>query len=89
MEPVGHCPEDVYRKVQIVKSTGITPASSHARGFFHKYEMTVFDKAQTVKGAMTFEPEWGACLLPENGACQVSGKMTLGGIEFVFWFLRN
>ncbi|MGZ3805353.1 MAG: hypothetical protein ACXVB4_14150 [Pseudobdellovibrionaceae bacterium] len=89
MESVGHCTEEAYRKVQIVKSTGITPASSQARGLFHKYEISVFDKAQNLKGEMVFEPEWGACLLPENGACQVSGKMTIGGVEFVFWFLRN
>jgi hypothetical protein len=88
METTGDC-KGAYRKVQIVKSTGITPASSNARGLFHKYEIIVLDKTQTVKGEMTFEPEWGACLLPENGACQVSGKMTIGGVEFVFWFLRN
>lgn len=88
METTGDC-KAAYRKLQIVKSTGVTPASSNARGLFHKYEITVFDNTQTVKGEMTFEPEWGACLLPENGACQVSGKMTMGGVEFVFWFLRN
>jgi hypothetical protein len=88
METRGDC-KDAYRKLQIVKSTGVTPASSNARGLFHKYEITVFDNAQAVKGEMTFEPEWGACLLPEKGACQVSGKMTIGGVEIVFWFLRN
>lgn len=84
----GDCKE-AYREVKIVKSTGVTPASSNARGLFHKYEITVFDSQQVVKGEMIFEPEWGACLLPENGACQVSGKMTIGGVVLVFWFLRN
>jgi len=88
LESTGDCKE-AYRKVQIVKTAGITPASSNARGLFHKYDITVFDNTQTAKSEMTFEPEWGACLLPENGACQVSGKMTLGGVELVFWFLRN
>lgn len=88
METTGDCKES-YRQVQIVKTTGITPASSNARGLFHKYEIKVFDSAKVVRGEMTFEPEWGACLLPEKGACQVSGKMTVGGVAFVFWFLRN
>lgn len=88
MEPTGDC-KDVYRKLQIVKYTGITPPSSNARGLFHKYEITVFDINQKIKGEMIFEPEWGACLLPEKGSCQVSGKMTIGGVQIVFWFLRN
>lgn len=88
METVGDCGES-YRQLQIVKQTGVTPPSSNARGLFHKYEITVFDKMKKVRGEMIFEPEWGACLLPEKGTCQVSGKMTLGGVEIVFWFLRN
>jgi hypothetical protein len=88
LESTGNCKE-AYRKVQIVKTAGVTPASSNARGLFHKYDITVFDNTQAMKGELIFEPEWGACLLPENGACQVSGKMTLGGVELVFWFLRN
>lgn len=88
MEPSGPCNE-AYRKLQIVKSSGVTPPSSNARGLFHKYEIKVFDNKGVVKGEMIFEPEWGACLLPEQGACQVSGKMTVGGVQIVFWFLRN
>lgn len=88
MEPTGDCKES-YRKLQIVKQTGVTPPSSNARGLFHKFEIKVFDSTQNIKGEMIFEPEWGACLLPEKGSCQVSGKMTIGGVEIVFWFLRN
>ncbi len=88
MEPVGEC-GDSYRQLQIVKQTGVTPPSSNARGLFHKYHITVFDKAKTIQGEMLFEPEWGECLLPEKGVCQVSGKMTVGGVEIVFWFLRD
>ncbi|MEK2645059.1 hypothetical protein [Bdellovibrio sp. BCCA] len=88
METAGNC-QDSYRQVQIVKQAGVTPPSSNARGLFHKYEITVLDRTKTLKGEMIFEPEWGACLLPEKGVCQVSGKMTIGGVELVFWFLRN
>lgn len=88
MQTQGDC-QEAYRKLRIVKSTGVTPASSNARGLFHKYEIQVFDSAAKLVGDMGFEPAWGACLLPEKGACQVSGKMTVGGVDVVFWFLRN
>lgn len=88
METSGPCNES-YRKIRIIKSAGVTPPSSNARGLFHKYEITVFDREQRIKGEMIFEPEWGACLLPEKGTCQVSGKMTIGGVQIIFWFLRN
>jgi len=88
LETSGDC-KDSYRKVEFVKSTGVTPASSNVRGLFHSYQIKVYDNTQTIKGEMTFEPEWGACLVPESGSCRGSGKMTLGGVEIVFWFLRN
>jgi hypothetical protein len=84
----GDCGE-AYRRVEIVKSTGITPPSSNVRGYFHKYEISIFDKDKTHLATMSFEPEWGQCLLPESGTCRVSGKMTLAGVNLVFWYLRD
>jgi hypothetical protein len=72
-----------------VKSTGVTPASSNIRGLFHSYAIKVYDHAQAVQGEMSFEPEWGACLVPDSNACRGSGKMTIGGVELIFWFLRE
>ncbi len=88
LETTGDC-GDNFRKVKITKTTGVTPPSSHVRGFFHRYEIMVFDKTETLQGQMIFEPEWGECLLPENGACHVSGKMTIGEVELSFWFMRD
>ncbi|MBC7370723.1 MAG: hypothetical protein H7326_04105 [Bdellovibrionaceae bacterium] len=88
LETAGDC-KDAYRKIEFVKSTGVTPASSNVRGLFHSYQIKVYDNNQTIKGEMTFEPEWGACLVPESGSCRGSGKMTLGGVEIFFWFLRD
>jgi hypothetical protein len=88
IESTGSC-GDAYRKLRIVKTAGVTPASSNVRGLFHKFELTVFDKTARPLGQMVFEPEWGKCLLPEDGTCQVSGKFTIGDVEMVFWFLRE
>jgi hypothetical protein len=88
IESSGSC-GDAYRKLHIVKTAGITPASSNVRGLFHSFALTVTDAAGNKLGEMTFEPEWGKCLLPEEGSCQASGKMTIGGVEIVFWFLRE
>lgn len=88
IESEGEC-GDAYRKLHIVKTAGITPASSNVRGLFHSFALTVTDGAGRQTGEMTFEPEWGKCLMPEEGSCQASGKMTIGGVEIVFWFLRE
>jgi len=84
----GACGKD-FRQLEIIKSTGITPPASNVRGYFHKYEIFVFDKDRNPMGSMIFEPEWGQCLLPESGTCRVSGKMTIGGVNLVFWYLRD
>lgn len=84
----GDC-SDAYRSIEINKTTGVTPPSSNVRGYFHKFEITIYDKDQHSLGSMIFEPEWGQCLLPESGTCRVSGKMTIGGVNLVFWYLRD
>lgn len=86
--PTGNCGPE-YRRVQIVKSTGITPPSSNVRGFFHMFQISIFDKDNVLKGEMNFEPEWGACLVPENESCRASGKMSIGGVELIFMYLRE
>ncbi len=88
LTPTGPCGIE-FRRVQIIKSTGVTPPSSNIRGYFHKFEIKIFDKDNTLKGELTFEPEWGACLVPESGVCRNSGKMTVGGVDLTFWFMRN
>jgi len=88
IEAQGDC-AGYFRRVEIVKSSGMTPASSNIRGLFHSYQIYVFNSAQPLPIAeFSFEPEWGACLLPE-GSCQGSGKLVIGGVEVIFWFLRN
>lgn len=86
-EPSGDC-EGAYRRVEIVKVAGQTPPSSNVRGLFHTFTITVFDREKSL-GEISFEPEWGACLLPEEGVCRSSGKMAVGGVDMNFWFLRD
>lgn len=88
LESKGDC-GDSYRRVHIIKSTGVLPASSGVRGQFQQYAVTVYNKASVQVGELLFEPEWGECLLPENGSCRVSGKLTIGGVGLSFWFLRD
>jgi hypothetical protein len=89
LESKGDC-KDAYRKLQIVKTSGVTPVSSNVHGLFHKFDLTVFDRSGQVVGKVGYEPEWGVCLLPENKACQVSGgKWSVGGVDVVFWFLKD
>lgn len=78
-----------YRRLQVVKSAGLTPASSAVRGMFHRFDLMVFDRNGTKLGAAGFEPAWGECLLPEDGTCRASGKIIIGGVEVVFWYLRE
>lgn len=80
---------EAYRQLRIEKITGLTPVSSAVRGRFHKYDLSVYDRQGSKLGELGFEPEWGACLLPDENTCRVSGKMTIGGVEIVFWFLRE
>ncbi|MGE0525512.1 MAG: hypothetical protein AB7G93_06245 [Bdellovibrionales bacterium] len=87
MQSQGDCGE-FNRRVEIEKTAGITPPSSNVRGHFHKYEIRVYDHSGRI-GSFGFEPAWGACLLPDEGSCQASGKMSVGGVSFVFWFLRE
>lgn len=89
LETTGHCRDAAYRKVKIVKTAGVIPASSRVRGLFHDYWITVLDRDQNKVGELQFEPTWGQCLLPDSGTCQLSGKMTVAGVELVFWFLRD
>jgi hypothetical protein len=80
---------DGFRKVEIVKTSNITPPSSGVRGVFHHYFLRIYDREEKLLGEMEYEPEWGKCLMPEEGACRQSGQMTVGGVDFNFWFLRE
>ncbi|WP_413291488.1 hypothetical protein [Bdellovibrio sp. HCB337] len=82
-ETTGDCGDD-YRKVVVAKSAGTAPPSSNARGTFHRFQLAIFDTNGTNISQLTYEPEWGRCLGPQEGACASSGKLLLGGIEFVF-----
>lgn len=90
-ETQGTC-ENYYRQVLVIKSTGLTPVSSNVRGEFHTYEIRVNSREgenYPEVGKFIYEPEWGRCLVPDEGACRVSGKVSAGGVDFVFWFLRE
>ena len=80
---------DFSRRVRIVKSAGVTPPSSNIRGLFHRFRITVSDGSGRLLAELDYEPEWGKCLVPEDGSCQVSGKLILAEVELSFWFLRN
>lgn len=82
-ETKGNC-GDEYRKVVIAKSSGTAPPSTQARGTFHRYQVGILDNKGTTLGQFTYEPEWGRCLGPQEGACSASGKILEGGVEFVF-----
>lgn len=83
-ETTGDC-GDEYRKVMVAKSSLTAPPSSNARGTFHRFQIAVFDRAGANIGSLTYEPEWGRCLGPQTGACSSSGKLLVGGVEFIFW----
>lgn len=79
---------DAFRRITVRKNSFTAPPSSGARGTFHRYEVMVRDQADSVLGAFTYEPEWGQCLLPQDGNCQLSGKIFVGGVELHFWLMR-
>lgn len=84
-ETQGDCGE-AYRRISIRKSSLQAPPSSGYKGVFHRFEITVSDGAGHDLSQLIAEPEWGRCLLPEDGGCQVGGKFFAGGVEFRFWF---
>lgn len=88
LESAGNCGA-AYRRLRVEKETGQTPVSSHVHGKFHVYHLSVFDREGAKIGEVGFEPEWGACLIPEDGPCRASGKLIVGGVEIVFWYLRD
>lgn len=87
VESVGNCGE-AYRKVQAMKSSYTPPVNSAAKGSYHRYEIQVFDRQGRVLGGFSYEPEWGVCLLPQDGTCRLSGKLNAGGVDFIFWLTR-
>lgn len=82
-ETTGDCGDD-YRKVVVAKSSNTAPPSSKLRGTFHRFQIGIMDRNGNNISQLTYEPEWGRCLGPQIGACASSGKVLLGGIEFVF-----
>lgn len=87
VKTTGNC--GVYaRSVQVLKLTHTAPPSSGVRGAFHRYEIAVFDGSGTPLGTFDYEPQWGQCLLPQDGACRLSGKIIVAGVELTFWMLR-
>ncbi len=78
-----------YRKVHIEKASFTSSPASGYRGNFHRFDIQVIDSTGRVLGAFTYEPQWGICLLPQDGSCQLSGTIQSGGLNFSFWFLRN
>jgi hypothetical protein len=85
VESTGNC-GDAYRKVTVVKSSYTAPPTSDAHGTFHRFEIQVSDRKGTQLGDFTYEPEWGQCLLPQEGSCRLSGTLSTGGVDFIFWF---
>lgn len=83
----GNC-GDAFRRISVRKNSFTAPPSSGARGTFHRYEVLVRDRADSPLGTFTYEPEWGQCLLPQDGTCKLSGKIFVGGVEFHFWLMR-
>jgi hypothetical protein len=79
---------DAYRRVLVLKTHLQAPPSSQWQGIFHRFEIHVFDGAGVEMQNMTYEPDWGQCLLPTDGTCSVSGKLFVGGVELRFWFQR-
>lgn len=88
LETTGDCGLD-YRRVEIVKQSGQTPADSQIKGTFHKFTISIFDRLGDLINEFEYEPEWGQCLLPEDGTCQLSGALKLSGLQFTFWFTRQ
>lgn len=86
-ETTGNC-GDAARKVTVQKSHYQAPPSSPWQGLVHRFEIYVYDGNGARLGETIVEPEWGRCLLPTDGACQIGGKFFVGGVEFTMWFQR-
>lgn len=83
----GDCGE-AYRLISVRKNSFAAPASTGARGTFHRYEISVRSATNELLGGFTYEPKWGDCVLPQDGTCMLSGKVFVGGVEFLFWLAR-
>ncbi len=86
-EAQGDC-GDAYRRIEIMKGSFTAPPAMHVKGSFQKYEIKVLNRRNEVTGLFEYEPEWGKCIFPQDGSCQLSGKVQSGGVEFSFWLLR-
>jgi hypothetical protein len=88
LETTGDC-EGAYRRVVISKLAAINAPTEQIRGIYHHFEMKVYDANGIQLGEVDYEPEWGRCVLPEDGTCRLSGPIKVGGVEFVFWYQRH
>jgi len=88
LETTGAC-DGAYRRIVINKLAAINAPTEQIRGIYHHFEMKVYDANGTQLGEVDYEPEWGRCVLPEDGTCRLSGPIKVGGVEFVFWYQRN
>lgn len=84
------CPNENQRRFVIRKFSNVIPPSKGVRGLFQKYWVQVYAIGSgELLGELAFEPEWGRCLFPEDTSCRSSGKISMGGIEFEFGFLKS
>jgi hypothetical protein len=84
---LGDC-GDAFRLISVRKNSFTAPPSSGFRGTFQRYEISVRSAANELLGGFTYEPKWGECVLTQDGTCMLSGKIFVGGVEFLFWLAR-
>jgi hypothetical protein len=83
------CPKEERRRFVVRKFSNVIPPSKGVRGLFQKYVIQIYSSSQTLLGEVAFEPEWGRCLFPDDESCRSSGKISVGGVEFEFGFLKS
>ena len=95
LQTTGTCGADA-RKIVITKVSAMAPPSEQIKGIFHRYEIQVFGPTDSnpstlehAIGEFTYEPEWGLCVLPEDGTCQLSGQIEVGDVGLIFWYQRK
>lgn len=76
-----------FRKVSLKKSTKVF-MGVQGGGTYHHYSILVTDEKGGTKGQLDYEPQWGRCLTPGVGSCQLSGGIQSGDVELTFFYQR-
>ena len=70
--------------VRVSKKFGYGASYDNLRGKYHFFEVKLTDKTGKEMGNVTYQPEWGRCLVMGDQYCSQSGTFNFGPVSFSF-----